>query len=1058
MSHPRAATAHTIPGSFPQYTVLGDMWVFDGDQQVWRAVNTTAPPPPRWGASAVCSGTTITVFGGFTDMVNASSGDSAVNEVWQLDLPTWTWSLANTSDPPSPRGLVSAACVNGIMYAVSGTDMAGISDAIGGTAGTIFTSMWALDLHVLQWQLLNSSFVENFTIPTILPARDPSKLIAFYTILSAVLSVGYFDIPSRQWEWLALSPINTAPPGQSNPIMVPCSGFFLLLNVRGLDVLADVFVLIGCRRHHVHVPRVQQLVVHRRAERLSAAALRRHRQHPQHHHDHLRCCSARTASRLTSAGGSGNNILNDLWLIDMYTGLRRQINPAGDWPAARYFHAAIVINSTMFMFGGASYVGLAMNDCWSLDIKAATWTKLSCIDPPSPCGGMTLAPINSSSLMLFSGFLADGTTANETFIWDLNTHAWTEVVTTLAPPPRAFYSMARLSSDAIVLFGGGGLYTSNAPADVWSFDTQAMQWRKLPLTTDSFEPQPRSFQGTTTVGCKKLFVIGGRLEPLAATATAEVLVGNVVNNSQWAWQLLQAQGLEGRYSLTANVALQSDDACIHDHEPVFPPALGVMIFATFGVNMLGETIAQGMLQTLNPGCNPGFYANTSTAICQPCPVGTYAGSSGASACTPCATGSTTNSTGSTAVQQCDACENDYCHNGGTCVVTAYNEAPTCQCVIWLLDPNSQCASLTSYGIATISVVFGLVAMLVVYCVARGRWHRLLAANSTLQDQLVEQEKAFESSWKIENSEITLQRKIGQGGFGEVWVGLWGDRPVAVKKLLKSSDGIDDDDNLLPLADAHRGLLSDLELTSRAKAEFEEEIKLIRRIKHINIVLCFGAGKAPDGSLFLVLEFCSRGSLQSILADASIEWHRLRQLEIALHAARGIQFLHGMKPISIHRDIKSPNVLVSDGWIAKISDFGSAKLVEVDDGAKGKRRGNTVRHETHAGGSLLWSAPEVFRHQPCTTRSDVYRCIVTSDCSSTHMHAALAWCCGRSRRASCPSLKSASTARLRMLWWRAAGLCCPALRRQATAPWSPRAGTTTQPSARPSTTSCGSWSC
>jgi serine/threonine protein kinase len=89
----------------------------------------------------------------------------------------------------------------------------------------------------------------------------------------------------------------------------------------------------------------------------------------------------------------------------------------------------------------------------------------------------------------------------------------------------------------------------------------------------------------------------------------------------------------------------------------------------------------------------------------------------------------------------------------------------------------------------------------------------------------------------------------------------------------------------------------------------------------------GAGIMADDCRFLVLEFCSRGSLLSLLKDKQIELPRFLRLDLALNAAKGLEFLHSLKPSVVHRDIKSPNVLVSEGWIAKIADFGSLKLLE-----------------------------------------------------------------------------------------------------------------------------------
>ena len=177
-------------------------------------------------------------------------------------------------------------------------------------------------------------------------------------------------------------------------------------------------------------------------------------------------------------------------------------------------------------------------------------------------------------------------------------------------------------------------------------------------------------------------------------------------------------------------------------------------------------------------------------------------------------------------------------------------------------------------------------------------------------------------------------------------------------------------------------------TAALKKGFADEIKLIRRIKHINIVLCYGAGISRDGSLFLVLEFCSRGSLNTILRSmTAIELKWSLKYDIGLHVGRGLEYLHNMTPISLHRDIKSPNVMVSEGWIAKLGDFGSAKLVDGEAAvprSTAHTKGAANREATTCHGSPLWSAPEVLEGKSYTTHSDVYRCVVDVMCADLYL--------------------------------------------------------------------------
>jgi len=88
---------------------------------------------------------------------------------------------------------------------------------------------------------------------------------------------------------------------------------------------------------------------------------------------------------------------------------------------------------------------------------------------------------------------------------------------------------------------------------------------------------------------------------------------------------------------------------------------------------------------------------------------------------------------------------------------------------------------------------------------------------------------------------------------------------------------------------------------------------------------------------------------------------LQRLRMARHCSLGILVLH--KNRIIHRDIKSMNVLVTEDYSCKITDFGCAKLLD-----KTTRRANI--HQT-ARGTPLWMAPEVAREADFGFPADIY---------------------------------------------------------------------------------------
>lgn len=116
-------------------------------------------------------------------------------------------------------------------------------------------------------------------------------------------------------------------------------------------------------------------------------------------------------------------------------------------------------------------------------------------------------------------------------------------------------------------------------------------------------------------------------------------------------------------------------------------------------------------------------------------------------------------------------------------------------------------------------------------------------------------------------------------------------------------------------------------------EFRVEIDILSRLDHPNLVTLIGY--CADGKhRFVVYEFMPKGNLQDVLngihGEVRMEWGQ--RLRIALGAARGLAYLHSSTAVGVpvvHRDFKSSNILLSDHFEAKISDFGLAKLMPQD---------------------------------------------------------------------------------------------------------------------------------
>lgn len=86
------------------------------------------------------------------------------------------------------------------------------------------------------------------------------------------------------------------------------------------------------------------------------------------------------------------------------------------------------------------------------------------------------------------------------------------------------------------------------------------------------------------------------------------------------------------------------------------------------------------------------------------------------------------------------------------------------------------------------------------------------------------------------------------------------------------------------------------------------------------------------------------------------------MKIAAGAAKGLEYLHSASPPVIYRDLKCSNILLGEGYHAKLSDFGLAKLGPV---------GDNTHVSTRVMGTYGYCAPEYAMTGQLTLKSDVY---------------------------------------------------------------------------------------
>eukprot|EP01129_Flabellula_baltica_P001775 TRINITY_DN11690_c0_g1_i1.p1 TRINITY_DN11690_c0_g1~~TRINITY_DN11690_c0_g1_i1.p1 ORF type:complete len:990 (-),score=186.46 TRINITY_DN11690_c0_g1_i1:18-2987(-) len=182
--------------------------------------------------------------------------------------------------------------------------------------------------------------------------------------------------------------------------------------------------------------------------------------------------------------------------------------------------------------------------------------------------------------------------------------------------------------------------------------------------------------------------------------------------------------------------------------------------------------------------------------------------------------------------------------------------------------------------------------------------------------------------------LQILEKVGEGGYANVFKGTLEENTVAVKELFNT--------------------------VIETYKDFRHEVVILSSLDHPSIVKIFGLTINP---FTLVMEFAEEGDLLSIIMnyDIYLSWHLMKKLctDIAL----GISYLHDRVVPIAHRDIKSPNILISSldaqsDSCAKITDFGTAQHVI------GPLTGRVVDNP-------IWLAPEILNDRPYDHTVDTY---------------------------------------------------------------------------------------
>jgi serine/threonine-protein kinase len=197
---------------------------------------------------------------------------------------------------------------------------------------------------------------------------------------------------------------------------------------------------------------------------------------------------------------------------------------------------------------------------------------------------------------------------------------------------------------------------------------------------------------------------------------------------------------------------------------------------------------------------------------------------------------------------------------------------------------------------------------------------------------------------------TLERELGRGGMGSVWLGRRTDgrfEGLAAVKLLNIS-------------------LS----TAAWQERFRQEGSILARLTHPGIARLLDAGVSQDGQPYLVLEYVDGQRIDTFVAERKLGVRERIQLVLQVLDAVG----HAHANLVIHRDLKPTNILVTAGGAVKLLDFGIATPVDAGSSANDTSTGSLPCAVTVDGARAFtpeFAAPEQVRGEAITTATDVY---------------------------------------------------------------------------------------
>ena len=149
---------------------------------------------------------------------------------------------------------------------------------------------------------------------------------------------------------------------------------------------------------------------------------------------------------------------------------------------------------------------------------------------------------------------------------------------------------------------------------------------------------------------------------------------------------------------------------------------------------------------------------------------------------------------------------------------------------------------------------------------------------------------------------------------------------------------------------------------RKVEQFMNEVEILTRLRHPHLVTLYGCTSRRSRELLLVYEFIPNGTVADHLhgnraRSGELPW--LTRLKIAMETASALAFLHASE--TIHRDVKTTNILLDNNFGVKVADFGLCRLFPTQ----------ASHVSTAPQGTPGYIDPEYYESYQVTNKSDVF---------------------------------------------------------------------------------------